>query len=98
MVANNRSMNKLPKVEGLLSYRSDDRKLYLKEKSQWQALANQKDVSFFRFLSKRNNVPKTLNERFLSPQNIIFFFEIRLKMPLLNLRVSRKKSTINLHQ
>ena len=39
-------MNELPKVEGLLSYRSDDTKLYLKEKSQWEALATQKDVSY----------------------------------------------------
>ena len=38
-------MNKLPNVEGLLSYRSDDRKLYLKEKFQWEALATKKDVS-----------------------------------------------------
>ena len=44
VVANNRSMNELPKVEGLLSYRSDDRKLYLKENSQWKALAKQKEV------------------------------------------------------
>ena len=45
VVANNRSMNELPKVQGLLSYRTDDRKLYLKEKTQWKALATQKDVS-----------------------------------------------------
>ena len=45
VVENNGSMNKLPKVEGLLSYRSDDRKLYLKEKSQWEALAIEKEVS-----------------------------------------------------
>ena len=46
VVANNQSMNELPKVEGELSYRSDDRKLYLKEKSQWKALAIEKDVSY----------------------------------------------------
>jgi hypothetical protein len=39
-------MNKLPKVEGLLSYLSDKKKLYIKEKSQWTALANQKEVRF----------------------------------------------------
>ncbi len=54
VVANNRSMNKLPKVEGLLSYRSDDRKLYLKEKSQWQALANRKDVSYTVHIAVQN--------------------------------------------
>ena len=48
VVANNQSMNELPKVEGELSYRSDDRKLYLKEKSQWKALAIEKDVSYIR--------------------------------------------------
>ena len=46
VVPNNRTMNELPKVEGLLSYRSDDKKLYLKQKAQWQALATQKDVSY----------------------------------------------------
>jgi hypothetical protein len=56
VVANNRSMNKLPKVEGLLSYRSDDRKLYLKEKSQWQALANQKDVRFSVLIPFQNEI------------------------------------------
>ena len=46
VVANNRSMNKLPKLNGLLSYRIDERKLYLKENSQWKALATKKDVSY----------------------------------------------------
>ena len=50
VVANNQSMNELPKVEGLLSYRSDDTKLYLKEKSQWEALATQKDVSYIPYV------------------------------------------------
>ena len=45
VVPDNRSMNKLPKIEGLLSYRSDDSKLYLKEKAQWRELATQKQVS-----------------------------------------------------
>ena len=45
VVDNNHSMNELPKIEGLLSYRTDDRKLYFKEKSQWKALATQEDVS-----------------------------------------------------
>lgn len=45
VVANNRSMNDLPELEGLLSYRTDDRKLYIKEKSKWKALATVKDVS-----------------------------------------------------
>ena len=46
VVANNRSMNSLPKVQGLLSYRTDDRKLYLNGNSHWKALATQKDVSY----------------------------------------------------
>ena len=45
VVANNRSMNDLPELEGLLSYRTDVRKLYIKEKSKWNALATVKDVS-----------------------------------------------------
>ena len=44
VVANNRSMNELPKVDGLLSYRTDDRKLYIEEKSKWKALATQGEV------------------------------------------------------
>ena len=44
VVANNQSMNKLPKIEGLLSYRSDDKKLYLNEKTQWEPLVNQNEV------------------------------------------------------
>ena len=46
VVSNNQSINELPKIEGQLSYRSDDRKLYLNEKSQWRALATQEDVSY----------------------------------------------------
>lgn len=46
VVSDSRSMNKLPEIEGLLSYRADDSKLYLKEKAEWRALATQKDVSF----------------------------------------------------
>jgi hypothetical protein len=45
VVSNNQSMQKLPKVEGLLSYLLNERKLYLKEKSQWEALATEKEVS-----------------------------------------------------
>jgi hypothetical protein len=57
-------MNKLPKVEGLLSYRSDDRKLYLKEKTKWGALANQKDVSraLNSFKQQVNNKLTTVNK------------------------------------
>ncbi|CAB4031634.1 Hypothetical predicted protein, partial [Paramuricea clavata] len=43
VVPNNQSMNKLPKVEDLLFYLSDKKKLYIKEQSQWTALANQKE-------------------------------------------------------
>ncbi|XP_028416962.1 uncharacterized protein LOC114541174 [Dendronephthya gigantea] len=46
VVPDDRAMNKLPKIEGLLSYSSDDRKIYLKGKSQWKALATQQDVRF----------------------------------------------------
>ncbi|XP_028416363.1 uncharacterized protein LOC114540368 [Dendronephthya gigantea] len=44
VVPDARSMNKLPKIEGLLSYSSDDRKIYLKERSQWKALATWQDI------------------------------------------------------
>ena len=55
VVPNNQSMNKLPKIEGLLSYRSDNNKLYLKEKSQWQPLANQKELRFA--MQNEKNLP-----------------------------------------
>ncbi|XP_028419280.1 uncharacterized protein LOC114545131 [Dendronephthya gigantea] len=44
VVPDAQSMNKLPKIEGLLSYRSDDREMYFKERSQWKALATQQDI------------------------------------------------------
>ncbi|XP_028411772.1 uncharacterized protein LOC114534516 [Dendronephthya gigantea] len=44
VVPDAQSMNKLPKIEGLLSYSSDDRKIYLKERSQWKALATWQDI------------------------------------------------------
>ena len=44
VVPNNEKMDKLPKIEGLLSYRSDEMKLYLRGKSQWKALGTQKQV------------------------------------------------------
>lgn len=47
MVANNRSLNRLPNIEGLLSYRSDDGRLYWKGKTQWKALGSRKEVLMF---------------------------------------------------
>ncbi|XP_028411790.1 uncharacterized protein LOC114534527 [Dendronephthya gigantea] len=44
VVPDAQSMNKLPKIEGLLSYRSDDREMYFKERSRWKALATQQDI------------------------------------------------------
>ncbi|CAB4020555.1 Hypothetical predicted protein, partial [Paramuricea clavata] len=44
VVSSNRSMNNLPKIEGLLSYRSDQEKLFLRGKSQWNALKSNQQV------------------------------------------------------
>ena len=55
VVGNNRSMNKLPKLKGLLSYRTDDEKLYLKANTQWKALATQKDVSYILCIQPHSN-------------------------------------------
>ena len=54
VVVNNRSMNELPELNGLLSYRTDDRELYLKKNSQWEALATQKYVGYILFISTFN--------------------------------------------
>ena len=54
VVGNNRSMNELPKLNGLLSYRTDDGNLYLKKNSQWKALATQKYVGYILFISTFN--------------------------------------------
>ena len=55
VVGNNRSMNKLPKVKGQLSYRTDDEKLYFKANIQWKALATQKDVSYILGIQPHSN-------------------------------------------
>jgi hypothetical protein len=38
-------MKKLPKIEGLVSYRSDKRKLYFRGNSKWNAIGKQDEVS-----------------------------------------------------
>ncbi|CAB4012134.1 Hypothetical predicted protein [Paramuricea clavata] len=68
VVPNNQSMNKLPKVEGLLSYLSDRKKLYIKEQSQWTALANQKEIKdvigkLDSFKQEINNKLTTVNRK-----------------------------------
>jgi hypothetical protein len=72
VVANNHSMNKLPKVEGMMSYRSDDNKLYIKEKSQWKALANQRDVSFI-MLKIHGLITRNMHRHIITkPMNQLF--------------------------
>ncbi|XP_028411770.1 uncharacterized protein LOC114534514 [Dendronephthya gigantea] len=44
VVPDDRAMKELPKIEGLLSYSSDDQKIYLKERSRWKALATQQKI------------------------------------------------------
>ena len=64
-------MNELPKVQGLLSYRTDDRKLYLKEKTQWKALATQKDVSYTVFTTAFTYCVSNVNCLFSVCQSVL---------------------------
>ena len=44
VVNNQQTLKNLPKVEGLLLYRSDDRKLYFRGKTHWKTLGTEKEV------------------------------------------------------
>ena len=64
VVRNNQSLNKIPKVEGLLSYLLDDRKLYIKEKSQWEALATQTEVK--NVIGELKRFKQEVNNKFIT--------------------------------
>jgi hypothetical protein len=44
-VSDKESFEKIPDVPGLLSYRKDDKQLYVNQGSNWQALSTEKEVS-----------------------------------------------------
>ena len=46
VVNNNDTLQKLPNIEGLLSYRADNRKLYLRGKHHWKTMANDGEVRY----------------------------------------------------
>ncbi len=54
MVDNKEAQEKLPNIEGLLSYRVDNSELYLREKHNWNSMAkeNQVTISLFVFLDR----------------------------------------------
>ena len=43
-VANKAAMDKLPPIEGLISYRKDNAKLYVTDGQSWEALGKEKQV------------------------------------------------------
>ena len=62
-MANKKSLEQIPEVPGLLSYRKDNGELYVNQGSQWQALNNKKEVRLF-----LNNQANELT--FSSPTNL----------------------------
>ena len=44
VASNTQTLQKLPHIEGLLSYRADNRKLYLRGKDHWNMIANDGEV------------------------------------------------------
>ena len=45
MVDSKKAMEKLPNVEGLLSYRVDNQELYLRGKQNWNSMAKENEVN-----------------------------------------------------
>ena len=60
ITSNNKSMKSVPVIEGLLSYRSDHKKLYLREKSRWNALGTQDEVWFHLYIWEFHFASSTL--------------------------------------
>jgi hypothetical protein len=44
-VPDQKSFERIPDVPGLLSYRTDDKQLYVNQGSKWQALSTEQEVS-----------------------------------------------------
>jgi hypothetical protein len=44
-VSDKESFEKIPDVPGLLSYRKDDKQLYVNQGSKWEALSTEQEVS-----------------------------------------------------
>ena len=47
LVKNKESFKNLPPVQGMLSYREDNEKLYVKKGSKWDEIGSEKEVSVF---------------------------------------------------
>ena len=45
-VSDKKSLEKVPNVPGLLSYRTDNKQLYVNQGSKWQELSNESEVSY----------------------------------------------------
>ena len=46
-VSDEESFNRIPDVPGLVSYRSDNKKLYVSQGTKWQALCSEQEVSMY---------------------------------------------------
>ena len=51
-VSDEESFKKIPDVPGLVSYRVDNKKLYVNQGTKWQALSSEQEVS----LNKKKNI------------------------------------------
>jgi hypothetical protein len=49
VVQDNATANKVPRIPGLLEYRQDQKKLYLRANKTWNLLTQEKEVSFVPF-------------------------------------------------
>ncbi|CAB4004689.1 Hypothetical predicted protein [Paramuricea clavata] len=60
-VSDKEIFEKIPNVPGLLSYRSDNKQLYVNQGSKWQALGNEKEVQELKY--EQNKGLKTLENK-----------------------------------
>ena len=54
LVKNKQSFENLPPVLGMLSYREDNKKLYVNKGNEWDAIGSEKEVNFDGCLFKLN--------------------------------------------
>ena len=54
LVKNKESFKNLPPVQGMLSYREDNEKLYVKKGNKWDEISSEKEASVFKNSFTRN--------------------------------------------
>ena len=66
-VPDQKSFEKIPDVPGLLSYRTDDKQLYVNQGSKWQALSTAQEVSLGSGKSGLDVIQYTVGAKKMSP-------------------------------